>query len=59
MRISGMMPTVGGKYFALGVLFAMNLLNYVDRYSFFAAGTHIQRELNINDSWFGVLARPS
>ncbi len=32
------LPTIGGKYFALAVLFAMNLLNYVDRYSFFAAG---------------------
>jgi MFS family permease len=49
------LPTIGGKYFALAVLFAMNMLNYVDRYSFFAAGTHIQRELKIDDSWFGVL----
>ena len=32
-----MLPTIGGKYFALAILFAMNLLNYVDRYSFFAA----------------------
>ena len=39
------LPTIGGKYFALAVLFAMNLLNYVDRYSFFAAGTHIQNGL--------------
>ena len=36
------LPTIGGKYFALAVLFSMNLLNYVDRYSFFAAGTHIK-----------------
>src|SRR5262249_24134393 len=48
-------PTIGGKYFALTILFSMNLLNYVDRYSFFAAGTHIQRELHIEDSWYGVL----
>ena len=33
----------------------MNLLNYVDRYSFFAAGTHIQKDLHIDDYWFGVL----
>jgi MFS transporter, Spinster family, sphingosine-1-phosphate transporter len=49
------LPTIGGKYFALVVLFTMNLLNYVDRYSFFAAGTHIQKDLHINDDWFGVL----
>ncbi len=52
---SAKLPTLGGKYFALAVLFAMNLLNYVDRYSFFAAGTHIQEALKINDYWFGVL----
>jgi len=33
----------------------MNLLNYIDRYSFFAAGTHIQGELQINDFRYGVL----
>jgi MFS family permease len=49
------LPTIGGKYFALAVLFAMNLLNYVDRYSFFAAGRHIQEALSIDDYWFGVL----
>ena len=52
---SGVLPTIGGKYFALAVLFAMNLLNYVDRYSFFAAGTKIQEALHIDDKWFGVL----
>jgi len=49
------LPVFGGKYFALAILFSMNLLNYVDRYSFFAAGTHIQHDLHIDDSWFGVL----
>ncbi len=49
------LPTLGGKYLALTVLFLMNLLNYVDRYSFFAAGTHIQDELQINDFQYGVL----
>ncbi len=52
---SQQLPTIGGKYFALAVLFTMNLLNYVDRYAFFAAGSHIQRDLHIDDYWFGVL----
>jgi MFS family permease len=47
--------TLGGKYFALVVLFTMNLLNYIDRYSFFAVGTQIQRDLAIDDLWYGVL----
>jgi MFS family permease len=50
------LPTIGGKYFALAVLFSMNLLNYVDRYSFIAAATHIQPELKIDDYWFGWVA---
>jgi MFS family permease len=52
---ASILPTFGGKYFALGVLFAMNLLNYIDRYSFFAVGTQIKRDLTIDDKWFGVL----
>jgi MFS transporter, Spinster family, sphingosine-1-phosphate transporter len=48
-------PTVGGKYFALAVLFTMNLLNYVDRYSFFAVGKPIQDELDISNTRFGWL----
>jgi MFS family permease len=52
---SALLPTLGGKYFALTVLFLMNLLNYVDRYSFFAAGQKIQNELAINDFRFGIL----
>src|SRR3954463_13608948 len=55
-RQIGIFPTIGGKYFALTILFSMNLLNYVDRYSFFAVGTHIQRDLGVDDSWFGVLS---
>ena len=50
------MPTIGGKYFALAVLFVMNTLNYVDRYAFFAVSSHIQRDLHIDDYWFGWLA---
>ena len=49
------LPTIGGSLFALAVLFSMNLLNYVDRYSFFAVGTQIQSDLHINDDGFGLL----
>jgi MFS family permease len=52
---SGLLPTVGGAYFALAVLFAMNLLNYVDRYAFFAVGKQIQDQLDISDGRFGIL----
>ncbi len=49
-------PSISGRYFALAVLFSMNLLNYVDRYSFFAVGKHIQDDLKIHDDFrFGVL----
>src|SRR4051812_7326742 len=51
----GILPTIGGKYFALAVLFSMNLLNYVDRYSFFAVGTQIQQDLKIRNFQLGVL----
>ena len=33
----------------------MNTLNYVDRYAFFAVGSHIQNDLQIDDFWFGWL----
>jgi MFS family permease len=46
---------VGGSSFALAVLFSMNLLNYVDRYSFFAVGTHVKSTLHIKDFRLGVL----
>lgn len=49
-------PSISGRYFALAVLFSMNLLNYVDRYSFFAVGTHIQRDLAISDRGYGYLS---
>ena len=52
---TSIIPTIGGPYFALAVLFGMNLLNYIDRYSFFAVGTQIKRDLTIDDKWFGVL----
>jgi MFS transporter, Spinster family, sphingosine-1-phosphate transporter len=49
------LPTFGGRYFALAVLFAMNLLNYVDRYSFFAVGTSIKKDFAIDDFWYSVV----
>jgi predicted MFS family arabinose efflux permease len=52
----GFLPTIGGSYFALAALFSMNLLNYVDRYSFFAVGRHIQNDLKISDSGYGYLS---
>src|SRR6478752_8640911 len=54
-RRPGFLPTIGGSYFALAVLFSMNLLNYVDRYSFFAVGTHVKLALDIDDGRLGVL----
>jgi MFS transporter, Spinster family, sphingosine-1-phosphate transporter len=49
------LPTIGGKYFALAVLFVMNTLNYVDRYAFFAVITPIEEDLHIDDYWFAWL----
>jgi MFS family permease len=51
-----MIPSIGGPYFALAVLFSMNLLNYIDRYSFFAVGTQIKRDFLIDDFWYSVLS---
>lgn len=55
-RAPSSLPTFGNRLFALGVLFSMNLLNYVDRYSFFAVGKHIQDDLGISNSGYGVLS---
>ncbi|SIO66647.1 Sugar phosphate permease [Singulisphaera sp. GP187] len=52
---SGIVPTQTGARFALWVLFSMNLLNYIDRYSFFAVGTHVKDALEINDFRLGLL----
>jgi MFS family permease len=54
-RETGKIPTIGGKGFALAILFSMNLLNYVDRYTFFAVGPQIQRDLHIGDGRLGFL----
>src|SRR5258708_29968489 len=48
--------TIANPYFALTVLFSMNLLNYVDRYVFFSAGPKINKELGFNDKQFGYLS---
>jgi MFS family permease len=52
----GTLPTVASPFFALAVLFSMNLLNYVDRYVFFSAGPRITKELGFNDAQFGALS---
>ncbi len=51
-----LLSRTGGPYFALAVLFSMNLLNYIDRYSFFAVGTQIKRDFDIDDTWYSVLS---
>ncbi len=53
---AGGLPTVGGKYFALAVLFVMNLLNYVDRYSFFGVAVQIKEAFDIDSFWYSVLS---
>src|SRR3954447_3346182 len=55
-RPGGFFPTVGGKYFALVVLFSMNLLNYVDRYSFFAVATQVKHDLHLTNTRYGLLS---
>jgi MFS family permease len=47
---------VRGAYFALVVLFSMNMLNYVDRYVFYVVGELVSRELSFNDFQFGILS---
>lgn len=54
-RPGGVFPSIGGRYFALIALFSMNLLNYVDRYTFFAVGKQIQDDLGINGVNYGIL----
>jgi MFS family permease len=55
-RTPNILPTFGGQYFALAALFSMNLLNYVDRYSFFAVGKQIQHDLTISNRGYGFLS---
>jgi len=51
-----LVPRISSPYFALGVLFSMNLLNYVDRYVFYSTGPRISRELRFSDTQFGILS---
>jgi MFS family permease len=44
-----------GAYFALAVLFSMNLLNYIDRYVFAAVGNSISNDLNLSGTRYGIL----
>lgn len=53
---SGSGFAVASPFFALAVLFSMNLLNYIDRYVFFSAGPRISKELGFDDSEFGTLS---
>jgi MFS family permease len=51
-------PKTGGRYawYVLGVMFAINFLNYLDRYILPAAASSIQKEFNLSDSQLGALA---
>ena len=49
-------PFLRSPYFALVTLFSMNLLNYVDRYVFFATGPRLSKELQFSDTQFGYLS---
>ena len=53
---SRFLRSLQSPYFALFVLFSMNLLNYVDRYVFFSSGPQISRELHFSDTDFGKLS---
>jgi predicted MFS family arabinose efflux permease len=52
-RLLAMIPS---PYFALAVLFSMNLLNYVDRYVFYSTGPKFAKELLFSDKSFGYLS---
>lgn len=45
-----------GAYYALFVLFSMNMLNYMDRYVFYSVGDLVSRDLRFNDLQFGILS---
>jgi MFS transporter, Spinster family, sphingosine-1-phosphate transporter len=49
-------PAIRSPYFALVVLFSMNLLNYIDRYVFYSSGPRISEEFKFSHVQFGVLA---
>ncbi len=49
-------PIASGAIFALIALFSMNLLNYVDRYTFFGVGKQIMDGLRIDEPHYGYLS---
>jgi MFS transporter, Spinster family, sphingosine-1-phosphate transporter len=51
-------PASGRRYawYVLGVMFAINFLNYLDRYILPAAASSIQKEFSLSDSQVGALA---
>jgi MFS transporter, Spinster family, sphingosine-1-phosphate transporter len=49
-------PAIRSPYFALAVLFSMNLLNYIDRYVFYSSGPRISEVFKFSHVQFGVLA---
>ncbi|MHC5541124.1 MFS transporter, partial [Singulisphaera rosea] len=55
-RGAGKMPSAATSAFALAVLFSMNLLNYIDRYSFYAVATQVKATLVIKDVRYGILS---
>ncbi len=49
-------PFFRSPFFALAVLFSMNLLNYIDRYVFYSTGPRISKELRFSDTQFAILS---
>ena len=56
VRPRGVVPALGGSTFALIALFSMNLLNYVDRYTFFGVGKQVMDGLGIDEPHYGYLS---
>lgn len=52
----GQKVTLGYAWYALGVLFLINLINYVDRLSIGPALEHIRRDFDISDVEIGMIA---
>lgn len=48
--------SLGYAWYALGVLFFINLINYVDRLSIGPAMEHIKRDFNVTDAKMGMIA---
>lgn len=52
----GQKVSLGYAWYALGVLFLINLINYVDRLSIGPALEHIKRDFDISDVEIGMIA---